>query len=82
LHGTYNVFLGRKVYVSEILQWLISSCKNSLNIKKSYNHKKYNGDSFALDNTKLKKALDVSIKKKDLKMDCFGLSKKIFSKIY
>ena len=81
LHGVFNVSLGRKVYVSEILRWLTSSCKNSLNVIKSYNET-YNSDSFTLDNTKLKKALNISINKKDLKMYCLRLSKKIFSKIY
>jgi dTDP-4-dehydrorhamnose reductase len=81
LHGVFNVSLGKKVYVSEILQWLTSSCKNSLNVKKSHN-KTYNSDSFTLDNTKLKKALNISINKKDLKIYCLRLSKKFFSKIY
>jgi dTDP-4-dehydrorhamnose reductase len=82
LHGVYNVSLGRKVYVSEILRWLTSSCKNSLNVIKSYNNKTYNSDSFTLDNTKLKKALNISINKKDLKTHCLRISKKIFSKTY
>ena len=81
LHGVFNVSLGKKVYVSEILQWLTSSCKNSLNVKISHN-KTYNSDSFTLDNTKLKKALNISINKKDLKIYCLSLSKQIFSKIY
>ena len=81
LHGVFNVSLGRKVYVSEILRWLTSSSKNSLNVKKSYN-KAYNSDSFTLDNSKLKKVLNISINKKDLKKHCLILSKKIFSKIY
>jgi nucleoside-diphosphate-sugar epimerase len=82
LHGVYNVSLGRKVYVSEILRWLTSSCKNSLNVRKSNNNKTYNSDSFTLDNTKLKKALNISINKKDLKTHCLRISKKIFSKTY
>jgi len=41
----------------------------------------YNSDSFTLNNEKLKNALNISIKKKDLKIYCLNLSKKIFSKI-
>lgn len=28
LKGTFNVSLGKKIYISEILQWLTSYCKN------------------------------------------------------
>jgi nucleoside-diphosphate-sugar epimerase len=80
LYGVFNVSLGKKVYVSEILTWLTSSCKKHFDVKKSYN-KLYNIDSFTLDNSKLKKALNISIKKKDLKIYCLKLSKKIFSRI-
>jgi dTDP-4-dehydrorhamnose reductase len=82
LKGTFNVSLGKKIYISEILQWLTSYCKKSL-IEKNYdiNNKVYNSDSFTLDNSKLKKALNIYIKKKDLKKYCENLSKKIFLKI-
>lgn len=79
LHGIFNISLGKKVYVSEILRWLISSNKDLRYFKKIYD-KNYNFDSFTLDNTKIKKALNIVIRKKDLKTDCLRLSKKIFSK--
>jgi len=79
--GVFNVSLGKKVYVSEILQWLTSSSKKSLNVKNYCKNMTYNSDSFILNNTKLKNALNISIKKKDLKIYCLKLSKKIFSKI-
>lgn len=81
LKGVFNVSLGKKVYISEILQWLTAFSKKSLNVKNFYNNKIYNSESFTLDNTKLKKALNISIKKKDLKIYCLNFSKKIFSKI-
>jgi dTDP-4-dehydrorhamnose reductase len=82
LKGIFNVSLGKKIYISEILQWLTSSYKKSLNTKNfDSNNKIYNSDCFTLDNTKLKKALNISIKKKDLKIYCINLSNKIFSKI-
>ena len=79
--GVFNVSLGKKVYVSEILQWLTSSSKKSLNVKNYYKNMTYNSDNFTLNNAKLKNALNISIKKKDLKIYCLNLSKKIFSKI-
>lgn len=78
LKGIFNVSLGKKVYVNEILQWLTSSCKKSLNINNFYYDKKYNSHCFTLNNNKLKQFISVSIKKKDLKMYCLKLSKKIF----
>ena len=79
--GVFNVSLGKKVYVSEILQWLTSSSKKSLNVKNYSKNMTYNSDSFTLNNSKLKNTLNISIKKKDLKIYCLSLSKKIFSKI-
>jgi len=81
LKGIFNVSLGKKVYVSEILQWLTSSSKKPLNLKDFSDSEKYNSDCFTLNNTKLKKVINLSIKKKDLKMHCLSLSRIIFSKI-
>ena len=81
LKGVYNVSLGKKVYVREIIQWLTSSCKKPLYLKEINRSKTYNIESFTLNNTKIRKALNISIKKKDLKMYCLSLSKKIFSNI-
>ena len=63
LKGVFNVSLGKKVYVSEILQWLTSSSKKSLNVKNYYKNMTYNSDSFTLNNAKLKNVLNISIKK-------------------
>ena len=65
-----------KIHLNEI--YIIISKKT---VKNFYNNKIYNSESFTLDNTKLKKALNISIKKKDLKIYCLNFSKKIFSKI-
>lgn len=81
IKGVFNVSLGKKVYVSEILQWLTSSSTKPLNVKNHPKNMTYNSDSFTLNNAKLKNALNISIKKKDLKIYCLNLSKKIFSKI-
>jgi dTDP-4-dehydrorhamnose reductase len=78
LKGVFNISLGKRVYVKEILQWLTSSCKKSLK-SKNFNNKILNNDSFTLNNTKLKKILNISINKEDLKIYCLSISRKIFS---
>jgi dTDP-4-dehydrorhamnose reductase len=78
LKGVFNISLGKRVYVKEILQWLTSSCKKSLK-SKNFNKKILNNDSFTLNNTKLKKILNISINKEDLKIYCLSISRKIFS---
>jgi dTDP-4-dehydrorhamnose reductase len=80
LKGIFNISLGKKVYVKEILQWLTSSCKKSLKIKNFSNGNKVpNNDSFTLNNRKLKRKLNITINKKDLKIYCLSISQKIFS---
>ena len=78
LKGVFNISLGKRVYVKEILQWLTSSCKKSLKLK-DFSNKMLNKDSFTLNNTKLKRILNISINKEDLKIYCLSISKKIFS---
>jgi dTDP-4-dehydrorhamnose reductase len=78
LKGVFNISLGKRVYVKEILQWLTSACKKSLK-SKDFNKKTFNNDSFTLNNTKLKKILNISINKEDLKIYCLSISRKIFS---
>lgn len=78
LKGVFNISLGKRVFVKEILQWLTSSCKKTLKFK-DFNNKMLNKDSFTLNNTKLKRILNISINKKDLKIYCLSISKKIFS---
>ena len=62
--------LGEKVYLSEILKWLIVASKTYLKIKDIYDKPGYNSDNFTLNNEKLKKALNISIRKQDLKVYC------------
>jgi dTDP-4-dehydrorhamnose reductase len=81
LKGTFNVSLGEKVYLSEILKWLIVASKTYLKIKDIYDKPGYNSDNFTLNNQKLKKALNISIRKQDLKVYCHKISKKIFARI-
>ena len=76
LHGTYNVSLGKKIYIKEILTWLNKNNKNKKNfiyIKKK--KKVFNKYSFSLNNTKLYRAINYKPKKNELKKFCIKLSK-------
>jgi nucleoside-diphosphate-sugar epimerase len=76
--GIFNVSLGRKVYLKNIVKWL-----NFFNKKKiSYimADKDMNLDSFTLSNNKLKKVINYQILMADLKEECLNISKKIFIK--
>ena len=76
LHGTYNVSLGQKIYIKEILSWLNKNNKNKKNfiyVKKK--KKVFNKYSFSLNNTKLYRAINYKPKKNELKKFCIKLSK-------
>ena len=76
LKGTYNLSLGSKVYLSEIISWL-----NYHNINKEKfkairpNISKMKSDSFTLNNNKLCKKINFKPKKNKLKEYCLRLSK-------
>ena len=63
LSGTYNVSLGRKVYISEILNALNKNRK-FINFKKT---KIVKNDSFYLNNKKLLKKIKIKLKKRSNK---------------
>ena len=74
--GTYNVSLGRKVYLNKLVGWL-----NTYNNKKTtkLNLKKgFNDDSFTLNNQKLMKKLKIKNSLAELKKDCITISRKLF----
>ena len=76
LHGIYNVSIGQKIYIKEILSWLNKNNENKKNfilIKKKRNQiDKY---SFSLNNSKLSKKINYKPKKIELKKFCLKLSK-------
>lgn len=79
LLGTYNVSLGKKIYVSEILKWL--NYKN-LNKKKFFIKKNsINKDSFTLNNEKLLNLLKIKVNKSEIKNFCQLIGKKIYYKL-
>ena len=76
LHGIYNVSLGQKIYVNEILSWLNKDNRNKksfIRIKKK--SEKINRYSFSLNNSKLHRAINYKPKKNELKKFCIRLSK-------
>jgi len=76
LKGTYNVSLGKKIYVNEMLKWLNyrNINKNKFLIKKNY----YNKDSFTLNNEKLINFIKIRINKSDVKNFSKAIGKKIY----
>ena len=76
LHGIYNVSLGQKIYVNEILKWLNKCNKNKKNfIRNKKKRVEINRYSFSLSNSKLHRAINYKPKKSELKKFCIKLSK-------
>ena len=79
LKGIFNISLGKKIFINDITIWLTRHSPSSFKPNKLYyKTKNFNSDSFTLNNSKIKKALNISIKKNELKNYCLHLSKKIF----
>jgi len=76
LNGIYNVSLGKKVYIKEIIGWL--NTYNYSDVKYVNLNKKQNRDNFTLNNKKLVNAINMKIYKKDLKKECKLISKGYF----
>ena len=76
--GTYNVSIGKKIYLSQITKWLNHYNKNDYKYVKP--EKFHNNDSFTLNNKKLMKKISVLNRILDLKNDCKMISKKFFNK--
>jgi len=75
LNGIYNVSLGQKVYLNEIIKWLKKFNKKKVTIKKNIKIKK---EDFYLNNKKLMLKIKIRNSKNELKKYCLSLSKKIF----
>ena len=79
LSGKYNLSLGKKVYISEIIDWLnFYNIKKNNFICKNKDTFKINQYSFSLSNNKLVKKINYKPKKEDLKIYCQKISKKVF----
>ena len=76
--GTYNVSIGKKIYLNQITKWLNHYNKNNYKYVKL--DKSHNKDSFTLNNKKLMKKISLLNRIVDLKNDCKMISKKFFNK--
>ena len=76
LRGTYNVSIGKKIYLDQIIEWL-----NKYNRKriKVINYNSAKNQSFYLNNKKLMSKLKMKNTLFELKKDCLDLSKKLFN---
>ena len=72
--GTYNVSIGQKVYLNDLINWLNKYNKKKIKIKKNSNKT----DSFYLNNNKLMSKIKIRNNLLDLKNYCHKFSKKKF----
>ena len=75
LKGIFNVSIGKKVYLNEIISWLNKFNKQKI-VVKSRNIK---NDCFFLNNKKLMSKIKINNSLSELKKYCFKISKKRFS---
>ena len=76
LHGTFNLSIGRKVYLNDIVRWLNKFNKKKIKVIKL---KEYKDGSFYLNNKKLMKKIRIKNTINELRADCVNLSKKLFN---
>jgi len=76
LVGIYNVSIGQKVYLNEIINWLNKFNKKKL---KTIIILKKNNDSFFLNNKKLMSKIRIKNSLKSLKQYCNQISRNKFS---
>ena len=75
LTGTYNVSIGQKVYLNDLISWL-----NKFNKEKTIQQKNPSkNQSFFLNNKKLMSKINVKNSLEELKKYCYKYSKKRFS---
>ena len=75
LKGIFNVSIGKKIYLNDIVFWLNKFNKKKIILKKS----KIKNDCFFLNNKKLMSKIKIKNSKKELKKYCLKISKKRFS---
>jgi nucleoside-diphosphate-sugar epimerase len=78
IYGVFNISIGEKIYLNDINKWLLSSFRKKKELSIVNNLRLPNGESFFLDNSKIKKKIKFEYNKDDLKKECIKLSKKIF----
>ena len=76
LRGIYNVSIGRKVYLSEIINWLNRYNKKPVKVIK---YKSSKNQNFYLNNKKLMSKIKIKNELSELKKECLILSRKLFN---
>ena len=76
LTGIYNVSIGQKVYLNDLINWLNKFNTKKLRIKKNINLKK---ETFYLNNKKLMSKIKIQNSLDELKIFCYKYSKRKFS---
>ena len=77
-HGTFNVSLGKRVYLRNLIEWLNYYNENNIVVKKL--PKNFNKDCFYLNNSKLKNKIKINFADSELKNYCYKISKNFFRK--
>lgn len=76
--GVYNVSIGKKIYLKDLVEWLNFYNSNSIKYVNLPNN--VNKDCFYLNNSKLVHNIKIKLDVDDLKKYCKRMSKKIFLK--
>jgi len=76
--GLYNVSLGKKIYLNQLITWL--NFYNSAQIKIIKLKNSFNNDSFTLNNNKLMREIKIKNNTLELKNECLRISKNFFTK--
>ena len=76
LRGIYNVSIGKKIFLSEIIDWLNRYNKKPV---KFIRYKSSKNQNFYLSNKKLMSKIKIKNELSELKKDCLILSRKLFN---
>ena len=76
LRGIYNVSIGKKIYLNQLINWLNRFNKKPLKVMK---HEFTNDKGFYLNNKKLMSKIKIRNDLSELKKECLNLSKKLFN---
>ena len=76
--GTFNISLGKKIYINQLITWLNFYNPMKINIINPKNS--FNCDNFTLNNKKLMHKIKIKNDVIDLKNECLKISKSFFKK--
>ena len=70
--------MGKRVYLRDLNNWLLTSYKKKKNLKIIKLKDNEKNQSFYLNNSKIKKKIDLKININQLQKECIKLSRKLF----